>query len=247
MLLINYFYLYPFYFVVFQSNGIINVPNDVENIELAIIYWSKCAGTVHTINVRGNLHVNGEYLRIGHEYPLKICGEKKRITTLNGGVRIMGKNTKNIILSNLTVSSQSAASATVPRHGLLVNNEAHCIVKNCVFSSCGGSGVCVRKGCKAVLINCSTIGNKFSGLYAVGGGQICLQESFEAIDNGHTIRGCQIEASGMDSLVTGVNELIRLKKIKLVRNTFIQFDRCLGRNKSFTLPSTREHYGGRIF
>ena len=240
-------YLNPSLIKQFALSGVINVPQDVDTLPLAMVYWVNATGAVHTIVLAaGTVGIAGEYLRIGHAWPLTLRGDESNRTMLQGGLHVMAKN-KHVVLSHLTISSQSAASSSVPRHGLFVDNHGHVVVKSCNFVGCGGSGVCCKgKGSEAILINCSATGNKFCGVYAVGGGHMHLEQAFAAKDNGQASRGCQIESSGEGSCVSGCGALKIEEKLDLVGNTVVCFDRCLGRNKSFVVEHTRERYGGKV-
>ena len=240
-------YLVPSLIKQFALSGVIKVPQDVDTLTLAMMYWVNGTGAVHTIELEaGTFGIAGEYLRIGHAWPLSLRGADSNNTILQGGVHVMSKN-KHVVLSHVTISSQSAASSSVPRHGLFVDNHGHVVVKSCAFVGCGGSGVvCKGHGSEAILINCSATGNKFCGVYAVEGGHVHLEQAVAAKDNGQATRGCQIESSGEGSCVSGSGALKIEKKLALVGNTVVWFDRCLGRNKSFVVEHTREQYGGKV-
>ena len=228
-----------------STSKVIRVPSDgIESIELAVKYWIAAAGSIHTISIEEGCHkIEGEYLRIGYKYPLTIQGVGSNLTKLNGGIRCMNATT-NLKLIDLSISNRRAASPQISRHGLFVNDGAKCEAIRCAFVDCGGSGVCCNNT-KVSLIDCVCNRNSRAGLYAVNGGNITLHGSttFQAIDNGKDSTNCQLEASGKDSTIIG---LLRLEKMSVIGNTVIQWDRCLGRNKSWVAPHTREKYGGIV-
>jgi hypothetical protein len=228
-----------------QQSGVIRVPADVDSIELAVIYWRHAAGAVHTIDVNEGEHaVDGEYLRLGHAYPLTLRGAGANLTTLNGGVRCTSETTSCIKLIGLTLSNQKAASRRIPRHGLLVDSGAQCLAEQCAFVECGGSGACADgKGSNILLVDCVANGNLNNGIFAKNQGKITLENSFEAERNGETIRGYQIEAKCVGSAVMGLPGLVRSS---VVPNTIVEFDRTLGRDKTWVMGSLKETIGGKI-
>ena len=235
-------YLHPHLIEKFQSESTIAIPQEhVETIELALLYWLNAAGAIHTIELApGEYPVAGEYLRLGHPYPITLHGAGIHQTHLMGGIHVFAGTTR-VNIADMAITSQPAASLQIPRHGLLVDNTSTCCVTNCCFQNGGGSGVCARgDGTVVELKNVVVRGNRFSGLYAVDGGRIELQHSFEALGNG--TRNPQVEASGAGSWISCTD----LKSQQIVGNTVVEFDRCLGRNKSFVMPHTRERYGGRV-
>ena len=230
--------------------GVIRVPTDVATLELSIVYWTLAAGLIKKIHVEeGNHHITGEYLRIGHDFgeQLTIEGMGACVTMVDGGLRCMGKSTK-VTLKNISITSRKASSKQISRHCLLVDSGAQVRADRCAFVNGGGSGVCAQ-GTRVELKNCISNGNKYNGLFAVQSGVIILSETFEAINNGNgngtcTSRGCQMIASGTKSMITGVSELGQ--NIHVVGNIVVEFDRCLGRNKSFVAPHTKEKFGGKV-